>query len=317
MTVSIIIAVKTYGKNLEECVSKCRELDYPDFEIIVAPDKEIKLAYPRTKIVPTGSVSPAKKRDLSSKYAAGEILAFLDDDAYPEKDWLKNAVSNFFNPDVAAVGGPAVSPSDDDLWRKASGMVYENFLVGGPYRYRYAIGKRRDVVDYPSCNLLVRKDIFDKLGGFDTAFWPGEDTKLCLEIVSKLSKKIIYDPKVVVYHHRRPLFVPHLKQIANYAMHRGYFVKIYPQTSLKLSYFIPSLFILTIVIGAVLSLFFPFLITFLSIFLCAYLGITLIFSLSRSIKMILLVFFGIISSHFAYGLFFLKGLFANKLKEEN
>jgi len=267
--------------------------------------------------VPTGSVSPAKKRDLSSKYALGEILAFLDDDAYPEKDWLKNAVKNFLNPDVAAVGGPAITPSDDNLWRKASGRVYENLLVGGPYRYRYIKGKRREVVDYPSCNLLVRKDIFDKLGGFDTSFWPGEDTKLCLEIVDKLNKKIIYDPKAVVYHHRRPLFIPHLRQIASYALHRGYFAKRYPQTSFKLSYFLPSLFVLAVVSGVVLSLFFYPIRILLGLFLCLYLGIVLIFSFSNSAKMTLLIFSGIIFSHFTYGLFFFKGLFTNKLKEEN
>jgi len=240
----------------------------------------------------------------------------LDDDAYPEKDWLKSAVKNFLNPDVAAVGGPAITPSDDNLWNKASGKVYGSLLVGGPYRYRYVKSKRREVVDYPSCNLLVRKSVFNKLRGFDTAFWPGEDTKFCLEIVRKLNKKIVYDPEAVVYHHRRPLFIPHLKQIASYALHRGYFAKRYPQTSFKLSYFLPSLFILAIVLGVVFSLFFPLIRILLTLFLCVYLGTVLIFSLNRNVKMTLLVFFGIISSHFAYGLFFFKGVCINKLKEE-
>jgi cellulose synthase/poly-beta-1,6-N-acetylglucosamine synthase-like glycosyltransferase len=100
MTVSIIIAAKTYSKNLEECVNKCLQLNYPDFEIILLPDEAPgrSLLSCRIKVIPTGFVSPAEKRDMAINYAKGEILAFIDDDAYPEKDWLKNAIKNFVDP---------------------------------------------------------------------------------------------------------------------------------------------------------------------------------------------------------------------------
>ena len=76
--------------------------------------------------------------------------------------------------------------------------MYDNILVSGNYRYRYrAGGVRRDVDDYPSCNLLVRKTILDKIGGYRTDFWPGEDTLLCKDIVDR-GKRIVYDPWVVV-----------------------------------------------------------------------------------------------------------------------
>ena len=51
------------------------------------------------------------------------------------------------------------------------------------------------------------------------------DTKLCLDIVYELGKKIVYEPKAVVYHHRRRLFKEHLNQISNYALHRDFFVE--------------------------------------------------------------------------------------------
>ncbi len=109
MTVSIIIAVKTWQKNLEECIKRCRELDFADFEILVLPDiaeglsptylnrSQTKGAVP-IKIIPTGSVNPAQKRDIAMDYARGEILAFIDDDAYPQKDWLKNALKILWTP---------------------------------------------------------------------------------------------------------------------------------------------------------------------------------------------------------------------------
>ncbi|MCM8782429.1 MAG: glycosyltransferase, partial [Candidatus Omnitrophica bacterium] len=238
MTVSIIIAVKTWQENLERCVKACQELDYSDFEIIILPDqkqfptqsgncfasnRESGIKGVSLSIIPTGPVSPGRKRDIALSYAKGEILAFIDDDAYPRKDWLKKAQENFSDPQVAAVGGPAITPSSDNLRQRASGIIFASYLVSGPYRYRYVPVKRRQVDDYPTCNFLVRKSIMQQAGGFATNFWPGEDTKLCLKITKKLNKKIIYDPEVVVYHHRRPLFLPHLKQVANYALHRGYF----------------------------------------------------------------------------------------------
>ena len=39
------------------------------------------------------------------------------------------------------------------------------------------------VSDYPTVNLFVRKKIFLKVGGFVEDFWPGEDTKFCLDLV--------------------------------------------------------------------------------------------------------------------------------------
>ncbi|MBI4743240.1 MAG: hypothetical protein HY776_00140 [Actinobacteria bacterium] len=135
--------------------------------------------------------------------------------------------------------------------------------------------------------MIVRKSVLEQLGGFDTKFWPGEDTKLCLEITKKLNKKIIYSPDVLVYHHRRPLFTSHLKQVWSYALHRGYFVKRFPETSLRLTYFIPSIFVFGLMFGLIFALFNPI---FRSIYLfglsfyliCVFLSVTLIpFSLKE------------------------------------
>jgi GT2 family glycosyltransferase len=325
MTVSVIIVAKTYTKNLEECVKACRNLNLSDFEVLIIPDslpkEELFLTGDifgklQVKVIPTGPVSPARKRDMAMNYAAGEILAFIDDDAYPAKDWLKNALEHFKDKDVAAVVGPAITPPHDNFRQRASGRVYSSLLVSGTYTYRYKPKNKLEVDDYPSCNFLLRKSIMEELGGFNTDFWPGEDTKLCLDITKGLGKKIIYDPAVLVYHHRRPLFLAHLKQIANYALHRGYFAKRYPQTSLRLLYFLPSIFLFLLLIGAFSSLFLLHLrVVYLAgIFL--YLFSVFIFSICKELRLIPLVFLGIILSHLTYGLNFIKGLISQKLKEE-
>ena len=270
----------------------------------------------KVKIIPTGAVGPSQKRDIAMQQAKGEILAFIDDDAYPAENWLKNAAVYFNDKNVAAVGGPAVTPLEDNLRQKASGLVYSSILVSAKFCYRYLPKTKIEVEDYPTCNLLVRKSVMQQLGGFNTSFWPGEDTKLCLDITKKLGKKIIYAPDVLAYHHRRPLFIPHLKQIASYALHRGYFVKHYPETSFKAAYFVPSIFFLGIIAGAVLAVIFEPLRQIYAVAVLLYLLIIAVFSFNHKIGLSALIFPGIISTHLTYGLFFIKGLLSTKLKEE-
>ena len=313
--ISIIIPAKDNNRYVEECISHCKKLDYSLYEIIILPDNPLPINWEDVKIVPTGPVVPSEKRDKGIKIAKGEILAFLDDDAFPSPDWLRNAATHFQNEEVAAVGGPAVTPQSDTLRQKASGFVYSSFLGGGNYRYRYIPTSLREMDDYPTCNLLVRKSILEDLGGFGSLFWPGEDTVLCLNITQKLGKKIVYDPSVLVYHHRRPLFLSHLKQIKNYALHRGYFVKHFPETSLRLSYLLPSLLVIALVGGTVVSLFNLFLRVFFLSLVLLYLGLVFLSSIRlKHLTVSLLVFPGILLTHFTYGAFFMQGLLVRKLQ---
>jgi cellulose synthase/poly-beta-1,6-N-acetylglucosamine synthase-like glycosyltransferase len=251
--VSIIIPVRAVNDYVRESIPKILELDYLCYEIIIITDhKDTKHHWDKTKLLTSGPNGPAVKRDIGAKEATGEILAFLDDDAYPRPDWLKKSIHCFVEDDkVGAVGGPAITPSDDGVLQKVSGAVFESYLGGGSARNRYmCIGDHCLCEDWPTVNFLVRKDVFAKVGGFDTAYWPGEDTKLCLDIINA-GYLIKYDPEAIVYHHRRGDLMKHLKQTGNYALHRGHFAKIYPKTSLKLFYFAPTffcLYLLTLVV---------------------------------------------------------------------
>ncbi len=248
MKVEIIIPAKQINRYIFESIPEILDQNYENYGIIIFPDTFNGESFPKTKIIPTGNIGPAQKRDLALKYSDAEIFAFIDDDAYPVKNWLKNAVRHFDDPDVAAVGGPAVTPPKDSFYQRISGAVFLSKIGGGsPERY-WPIGKVRQVDDWPSVNFLVRRGIFEELGGFNSAYWPGEDTKLCLDII-KRGMKIIYDPHVLVYHHRRGGLSEHLKQIGRYGLHRGFFVKKFPETSRRFKYFLPSLFVMFLIFG--------------------------------------------------------------------
>ena len=322
--VSIVIACPKHSWMLDECLEAIKVQSYEKWECIVLPDDEVKIEglgeQGNVRFIATGKVRPAEKRNIGIREAKGEIVAFIDDDAYPDAHWLEYAIKYFGEPDIGALGGPGVTPPGDQRLARIGGRVYDNWLVSGNYRYRYhAGGVRMDVEDYPSCNLFVRKDVLDKIGGYRTDFWPGEDTLLCKDIIDNW-KRIVYDPWVVVYHHRRPIFLPHLRQLGRYAFHRGYFCKRFPSNSLRLSYFIPTLFDLYVAFLAVVGLlnltkidclrltfhhwgYWPF---------WLYLTLVAITSFSLKPHHWFLTAVGVISSHVWYGIRFIQGLCARK-----
>lgn len=287
--VSIVIACPKSSWMLEECLAAIERQTYRAFEVLVLDDEK------------TGKVRPAEKRNRGIHEAKGEIVAFIDDDAYPAPEWLERAIELFGDSSIGAVGGPGVTPPGDDYLARIGGRVYDNFLVSGNYRYRYkAIGERRDCEDYPSCNLFVRKALLQEIGGYRTDFWPGEDTLLCRDILAT-RKRIVYDPRVVVYHHRRPVFGAHLRQLGRYGFHRGYFCKRYPSNSLRLSYFMPSAFLLGL---AALPILWP---------LYAFYGVLVLLTTAALNPVTwLLTAAGVVASHLTYGVTFLRGLLARQ-----
>lgn len=293
--ISIIIPFRQTSEFLDQCLNYLKKQTYKNYEVILLPDEA------------NGKMGPAEKRDKGANKAKGEILAFIDDDAYPVKDWLRNILSNFADPDIAAVCGPGATPPNSPWAQQVSGWFSASPLGGGSYTYRFLPQVKRFVDDYPSMNLAVRKSDFMKVGGFDSNFWPGEDTKLCLDLTHKLGKKIIYDPKVLVYHHRRPVWIPHLRQNGNYGLHRGYFARTLPRTSFRLVYFLPSI----LVLGLILA---PFVVFPAYTLLLAANGLWVTVK-SGSLFQGLISMPAVFLTHFWYGVRFIQGfLFTKQLR---
>ena len=170
-----------------------------------------------------------------------------------------------------------------------------------------------DSTNFPSCNLFVRTEVLKAIGGYRTDFWPGEDTLLCADVVFGQGKRIVYDPWVQVFHHRRPLFGPHLRQIGRYALHRGHFAKRFPNTSLRLSYLLPSLFVAGVIAGAILSVFHPPLrIPYIAV-LVTYAALTLLSSLTLHPGLWFVTWLGVMATHLVYGVRFAQGLLTRRM----
>ena len=136
--------------------------------------------------------------------AGGRYLLFLNNDTEVQPGWLTNLLSVMERTDCGAVGAKLVYP--DGRLQEAGGIIFYdgngwNFGNGDdPHKGIY-----NQVVEVDYCSgaaLLVRTDLFQKLGGFDTRYAPAyyEDSDLCFGI-RKLGYHILFDPHAVVIHH--------------------------------------------------------------------------------------------------------------------
>jgi cellulose synthase/poly-beta-1,6-N-acetylglucosamine synthase-like glycosyltransferase len=311
--VSIIIPCKEVDIYTRQCIDYCKKLNYEDFEILLLPDNASE-SIEGVRIIATGCVSPGRKRNIGVSSAQGEFCAFIDSDAYPNNDWLNSAMKYFDDPIVAGVGGPGLTPKEDGDMQRASGYVLSSFMVGGmSSRYKAECVHGSD--DIHSCNFIARKTIVKEAGGWNERYWPGEDTLICLAI-KRLGKKLVEASDVVVYHHRRPLFAPHLKQVSRFGSHRGFFARRFRGNSLKLTYFLPSLFVLFLFAGVFASLVYSFFLNVLVLAVLAYLALGLIVVLSevKEVKLLFSVWLGVIATHVVYGLSFLAGFLRRDLR---
>lgn len=304
-----------------------------NFELILIPSikegVEKLPSFPRIFIKDT---TPGEKRNFAVSRSKADIIAFIDDDAYPSPDWLQNILKVFSQPqfcstqDLAAICGPGLTPSTNDFLQQVSGFVWSTWIgAGGAGTYRAIPKPPRLVDDYPSFNLIVKKKDFQSVSGFHPSYWPGEDTKLCLDL-TKSGKKILYHPDIVVYHHRRAVFTSHLQQISRYGLHRGYFFKIHPHTSRKINYLPPVIWTSFLTLALPMYLIFSWTnnplsptIGFIFLFPILIYALTLVIyglqisTSKRNLKYLLYFPISIFLTHLVYGLQFIRGLFTPRL----
>ena len=314
---SLLVACPGDSAVLRRLLDALEAQTYRAFEAIVLPNGPLDLpARPWLRVLPTGPARPAAKRNLGARAATGEILGLIDDDAYPRADWLATAAARLSGPEaIDALGGPGLTPPDDPPAAQLSGLILASPLVSGNFRCRYFVqGPLRRVEDFPSCNLFVRRAAFEAVGGFREDFWPGEDTLLCADL-QRAGHTLWYDPRLVVWHHRRPVFGPHLRQIGRYALHRGFFARRVGLNSRRLSYHLPTLFLLGLVLGFPLAWLSPW----LAAPYCGVVGLYLLVTAADAVaeapapRLVLPLWAGIVATHLTYGARFLQGLLAPAL----
>jgi GT2 family glycosyltransferase/glycosyltransferase involved in cell wall biosynthesis len=142
--------------------------------------------------------------NLGAGVARGEWLVFLNDDAVVEADWLDQLVLTAeTDPQIGAVGSRILF--EDGSLQEAGGVIWGDGPTTGVGRnlppdtteYLYV----RDV-DYMSANgMLVRRDAWDRIGGFAEVYHPAyyEDVDLCMSLRAN-GRRVVYEPRAVLRH---------------------------------------------------------------------------------------------------------------------
>jgi len=208
--VSIIIPVYNKFQYTINCLRSISEKTKERYEVVVvddaSTDKTVSLLIniPNLLVIRNdenmGFVESCNKGAQSGK---GKYLLFLNNDTVVTENWLPTLVEVMKKEGSGAVGSKLVYP--DGTLQEAGGIIWNdakgwNYGRGdNPLKPEYNFVRE---VDYCSgAALLVRRDLFERTGGFDPRFKPGyyEDVDLCFSIRA-LGYKIEYQPESVVIH---------------------------------------------------------------------------------------------------------------------
>ena len=193
-----------------------------DFELIAVSAAPLLLpleAGVRNVVEPNRN--PATRRNRAVSVAAGEILAFIDDDAVADPCWLATACAYLdAHPDVLALGGPDPAPDDSTNAELVSDTLLATRWIGSgviAHESRAGVFAIEHPSDIALVNLFVRRDAFD---GFDEAIgYIGEDTALVERVMTR--GRVIYHSGVRVFHRRRSFPGAYLRQRWRYRVKTG------------------------------------------------------------------------------------------------
>jgi GT2 family glycosyltransferase len=325
--VSVIIPTRGDSDNLRAAILSVTKTSVS--EIIVVSKATINLGSfcsdTRVKLLldaPETGLSEA--RNLGMSKSSNDIVAFTDDDCTVPQDWPLRALELFQDSKVSVVGGPGVTHPSDDLLSKCAGAVLSTRLGTSSSAYRYSI-----ISDHPrvagerqlsTCNLLIRKNALEDGEYFHSVLKTCEENEL-IERIRHAGHIILYTPRSIVFHHRRPLFRPFLKQIWNYAKGRAMYSVRWP-TRLRPVVVVPSVLVFLTLMLPILSIFSPRFASPIAAILGIYLVMAGCGAVASTLKNRLklrfapLIFLGIVTMHYCYGVSFLIGLYNAISKHE-
>jgi O-antigen biosynthesis protein len=223
--VSVVVCCYNAEPTIDECLRSLGQLQYPNYEVIVIDDGSKDGTYEIVKKhdvrcirVPNGGLS--KARNLGIEASLGEVVAFIDSDAYADPDWLYYMVSALEEHGASAVGGPNLSPPQDGF---AAQCIDES--PGNP---TCVLVDNERAEHIPGCNMAYRKDVFDAVGMFDAQHRAaGDDVDVCWRVLVA-DHKIVYHPSALVWHHRRTTLKTYLRQQKGYGFAEAHLQRRYP-----------------------------------------------------------------------------------------
>ena len=262
MKYSIIVPVYNRPDEVDELLASLVEQTEKDFEVVIVEDgsskpcKEVCDRYSGAldlHYYTKPNSGPGQTRNYGVERAQGDYVLILDSDVVLPEGYLAAVSAELQREPADAFGGPDSShPSFTDTQKAISYSMTSFFTTGG---IRGSKKKKLDKFYPRSFNMGVRRDVYNKLGGFSKMRF-GEDIDFSIRIFKAGCRCRLF-PESWVWHKRRTDFRKFWRQVYNSGIARINLYKKYPE-SLKLVHLLPMVFTVG-VIGTLLLLFFGFL----------------------------------------------------------
>ncbi len=224
--ISVVVCTHNGSRTIRQTLEHLAALDYPDYEVLVVDDgsTDTTLDIVRefdVRVISTENRGLSSARNTGAAAATGEIVAYIDDDAYPEAHWLHYLGKTFEETEYAAVGGPNILPPGSPMMAECV-----KHAPGGP---THVLLTDRVAEHLPGCNLAVRKDHLMRVGGFDPQFRAaGDDVDLCWRL-QEAGWELGFHPGAVVYHHSRASVRDYWRQQRGYGKAEALLERKWPE----------------------------------------------------------------------------------------
>jgi GT2 family glycosyltransferase len=224
--ISVVVCSHNGSRTIEDCLAGVAALNYPDYECIVVDDgstdatAEIAREH-GAQLIQTEKAGLSVARNLGLEASTGEIVAYIDDDTVPDREWLRYLACAFRESGHAAIGGPNLSLPDRAL--------VEDSVGRSPGNPTHVLLTDEEAEHIPGCNMAFRKAALQEIGGFDARFRvAGDDVDICWR-VQEQGWTIGFHAGAVVWHRRRDSVRAFLKQQIGYGRAEGMLARKWPE----------------------------------------------------------------------------------------
>ena len=209
--VSVIVPVYNAEDMVGDCVESLLSQDYPKdrYEIIVVDNDstdgtaEVIRRYPVQYLLEAATHTSYAARNTGARKARGELLAFCDADETAGPAWIRSLVAALGEGYGGSAGPMLPAPHEKTLFMSYAAADANPHHFDAPADIRAAV----------TGNVMYRRSVFEKLGGFDPEL-SGADLTFSRRILSELGLKVRFTPDAFVYHKPRTTLIKLLKHEA-------------------------------------------------------------------------------------------------------
>ena len=211
--ISVVCCSYNGSRFIGDCLEALAVQDYPDYEVIVIDDGStddtagIAARYD-VRLISQENKGLSAARNEGMRLATGQITAYIDDDAYPDPDWLRYIAWVYLRGGHDGAGGPNLPPPGDGEMAQLVALA-----PGGPNHVLLTDTVAEHV---PGCNSTYRTEALRAIGGYDTRYrTAGDDVDVGWRI-QEHGGTIGFSAGAMVWHHRRGTVRGYLKQQRGY-----------------------------------------------------------------------------------------------------